>query len=182
VHRTLALTRDDATALSCSAFILIQSGRDYGAGIALLRRAIAENPNNVVVLLYAGVGMLLGGDLGEAADYLQRALRLNPNELGTHWLLTGMAHVRMAEGRYEEALDWATRSQAVNAGYDANHWMLIAANAYLGRMDEARKHIASLEAISPGVSLARIRRGQHPIDPHRIDVLIDGMRLAGLPE
>ncbi|MGZ2505419.1 tetratricopeptide (TPR) repeat protein, partial [Rhizobium beringeri] len=143
-------------------------------------RAISENPNNAMVLQQAGVGALLGGDLGEAADYLQRALRLNPNELGTHWQLTGMAHIRMAEGRYEEALDWAMRSQAVNSGYDANHWMLIAANAYLGHMGEARKHLAALESISPGVNLARIRRGQHAIDPHRIEVLIEGMRMAGM--
>ncbi len=178
----LALTRDDAMVLSYCAHVLIHMCKEYRNGTALLRRAIAENPNNAIVLQSAGIGSLLAGDLGEAADYLQRALRLNPNEFGTHWQLTGMAHIRMAEGRYEEALEWATRSQAVNSGYDANHWMLIAANAHLGRMDEARKHIAALEAISPGANLARIRRGQHSIDPHRIDVLIDGMRLAGLPE
>ncbi|WP_244541326.1 hypothetical protein [Rhizobium tibeticum] len=57
---------------------------------------------------------------------------------------------------------------------------MIAANAYLGRMDEARKHLAALETISPGVNLARIRRGQHAIDPHRIEVLIEGMRMAGM--
>ncbi|MGR9167518.1 adenylate/guanylate cyclase domain-containing protein [Rhizobium leguminosarum] len=176
----LAIVRDDAMVLSYGAFVLIHMGGDYHTGIALLRRAISENPNNAMVLQQAGVGALLGGDLGEAADYLQRALRLNPNELGTHWQLTGMAHIRMAEGRYEEALDWAMRSQAVNSGYDANHWMLIAANAYLGHMDEARKHLAALESISPGVNLARIRRGQHAIDPHRIEVLIEGMRMAGM--
>jgi adenylate cyclase len=113
---------------------------------------------------------------------LQHALRLDPNGFGTHWQLTGMAHIRMAEGRYEEALDWALRSQAINAGYDATHWMLIAANAYLGRMDEARKYLTALKLISPGISLARIRRGQNSLDPYRIDVLIQGMRLAGMPE
>jgi hypothetical protein len=71
---------------------------------------------------------------------------------------------------------------AVNSGYDATYWMIIAANAYLGRMDIAREAIERLMRISPHASLARIRRGQHARDPGRIDVLIEGMRLAGMPE
>ena len=178
----LALTQDDPWVLAQCANTLIQMGKEYGVGIALVRRALAENPNNGSILANAAICALLGGDLGEAADYLQRALRLNPNEFGAHWRMTGMAHIRMAEGRYEEALDWATRSQAINSGYDPTYWMLIAANAHLGRMEEARRHVAGLEEISPGVSLERIRRGQHSIDPHRIEVLIEGMRMAGMRE
>ena len=181
-RRALALAPDDPHVLSQSANVLIQMGKQYGVGIALLRRAIAENPNNGGILTNAGIGALLAGDLGEAAGYLQRALRLNSNEFWTPAQLTGMAHIRMAEGRYEEALDWATRSLAMNSGYDPTYWMLIAANAYLGRMTEARKHLGSLQQISPGVSLELIRRGQHAIDPHRIEVLIEGMRLAGMCE
>jgi adenylate cyclase len=165
----LALTRDDPIVTAFGGFVLLQI-------------AVDENPHSSAILGSAGIGALMGGNLAEAADFLLRALRLDPNGLGTHWQLTGMAHIRMAEGRYEDALDWAMRSQAVNPGYDATHWMLIAANAYLGRMDEAKKYLGSLQKISPGISLSRIRLGQKALDPHRIDVLIEGMRLAGMRE
>jgi adenylate cyclase len=178
----LALTRDDPIVTAFGGFVLLQIAREYDTGLALLRMAVDENPHSSAILGSAGIGALMGGDLAEAADFLQRALRLDPNGLGTHWQLTGMAHIRMAEGRYEDALDWAMRSQAVNPGYDATHWMLIAANAYLGRMDEAKKYLGSLQKISPGISLSRIRLGQKALDPHRIDVLIEGMRLAGMRE
>ena len=178
----LALTRDDPMVVAHSGLVLLQVGREFDTGLALLLLAVSENPNSAELLNLAGIGSLLGGDLTQAADYLQRALRLEPNGFGTHWQLTGMAHIRMAEGRYDDALDWALRSQAINAGYDATHWMLIAANAYLGHWDDAHKYVAALQKISPGVSLSRIRLGQKPLDPHRIDVLIEGMRLAGLAE
>ncbi len=178
----LDLTRDDATVLGYGGFVLLQIAHEYESGLAVLRRALRENPNNSEVLNLAGIGELMGGDLTLAEQCLERALRLDPNGFGTHWQMTGMAHIRMAEGRYDEALDWAKRSQAINPHYDATHWMLIAANAHLGRLDEAHGHIAGLLAISPNASLTRIRQGQHPRDPHRIEVLIDGMRLAGLAE
>ncbi len=178
----LALTRDDPMVVAHSGLVLLQVGREFDTGLGLLLLAVSENPNSAELLNLAGIGFLLGGDLTQAADYLQRALRLEPNGFGTHWQLTGMAHIRMAEGRYDDALDWALRSQAINAGYDATHWMLIAANAYLGHWDEAHKYLGALQKISPGISLSRIRLGQKPRDPHRIDVLIEGMRLAGLAE
>ena len=52
--------------------------------------------------------------------------------------LTGNAHAHMILGNYTEALAWATRSLALNANFDATYWMLIAANAQLGRIAEAR--------------------------------------------
>jgi TolB-like protein/Tfp pilus assembly protein PilF len=173
---------DDATVLANAGFLIAQLGLGYDEGFALLRRAVEENPNNAGVLTNIGIACLLAGDLAEGEAFLRRAIRLNPNEFDTHWQLTGIAHIRMAEGRYEEALEVAKRSLGVNAGYDATYWMLIAANAYLGRMADAQEAVRRLQEISPHVTLARIRRGQRSLDPHRIDVLIEGMRLAGLPE
>ena len=70
-------------------------------------------------------GALGHQDLDEGVLHLERAIGLNPNDIGTHWQLTGIAHIRMAQGRYEEALEVASRSLAVNSGYDATFWMLI---------------------------------------------------------
>ena len=43
------------------------------------------------------------------------------------------------------------------------HWMLIAANAYLGRMEEAKNILLSLEKYRAGIILPRIRRDKAPI-------------------
>jgi adenylate cyclase len=181
-RQALALRTENPEALAMCGFVLLQCGYHYDEGLAVLRHALAENPNNATALTQAGIGCLLGGDLEEGESYLQRALRLNPNEFGTHWLLTGIAHIRMAQGRYDEAVEVATRSLALNDGYDATYWMLIAGNALAGRMAEAKRALEGLNAISPGVTLSQIRRGQAARDPRRIEVLIEGMRLAGMPE
>jgi TolB-like protein/Tfp pilus assembly protein PilF len=178
----LAAGRDDPMVMAHAGFILLEIGLQYDEGFALLRRAAAESPNNVSVLTNIGIACLLAGDLDEGETFLERALALNPNDFGTHWQLTGIAHIRMAQRRFEEAIEAAGKSLAINSGYDATYWMLIAANAYLGRMDEARRYRERLQDLSPGITLSRIRRGQHAADADRIDVLIEGMRIAGLPE
>ena len=64
----------------------------------------------------------------------------------------------------------------------ADYWMLIAANAQLGRMDEARRWLAKFRALAPGVTIARIRAGQPAKDPSRMAAILEGLRLAGLEE
>ena len=60
--------------------------------------------------------------------------------------------------------------------------MLIAANAQLGRMDEARRRLATFRALAPDVTIARIREGQPAYDPSRMAAIYEGLRLAGLEE
>lgn len=60
--------------------------------------------------------------------------------------------------------------------------MLIAANARLGRLDEARRQVAKFLGLVPGATIARIGAGQPNYDPQRPAAILDGIRLAGLPE
>ena len=55
------------------------------------------------------------GSLDEAVTYFLRAERLSPNGLGSHWNLTGLAHVELVRNNYEQALIWAGKSMAANA-------------------------------------------------------------------
>ena len=60
--------------------------------------------------------------------------------------------------------------------------MLIAANAQLGRTAEAQKFLAGFRKLAPGVTVASIWAGQPQKDPNRCAAILDGLRLAGLPE
>jgi len=90
-----------------------------------------------VVLTSAGTAHLHGGSLDEALAFFKRAIRLSPGH--TFVPMTGIAHVQMCLGHYEECLDCAARSLAENPNFDVTHWMLIAGNAHLGRLDAAKR-------------------------------------------
>jgi hypothetical protein len=74
------------------------------------------------------------------------------------------------------------RSRAVNSHFHATHWMLIAANAHLGRMSEAHRFLNEFRKIAPGVTIASIAAGQPQKDPSRLAAILGGLRLAGLEE
>jgi hypothetical protein len=58
----------------------------------------------------------------------------------------------------------------------------IAANAHLGRLDEARAELGRLLAIDPKLTIAGYREYAHFMSPEVLELLVTGLRLAGLPE
>ena len=180
-RRGLHHAAGDASVMSHCGLSLLQGARDYDWGMAILQSAAKANPNNLVVVMRAGVGHLHCGDIAEALVYFHRANRLSPGDPLAHASLTGIAHAQMVLGDYGEALSWAARSLALNTDYDPTLWILIAANAHLGRMDEAHHFLEQLGRVAPGVTVARIKAGQPAKDPSRMAAILDGLRMAGLP-
>lgn len=179
----LAVAGGDANTRVTGGIGVIMLGGEYESGLAAIRQATAENPNSINVLGFAGVGAFWASELEEAERYFQRAVRLNPNDHSGQWILTRMAHIRIMEGRFEEALEWASRSYAVSPSNPITHSMFVTANAFLGRLEEAGRWIDVLRKASPETSFASIRRGHQMIrDPRQVEVVIDGLRRAGMPE
>jgi tetratricopeptide (TPR) repeat protein len=182
INRALAAAPDDPKVVALAGNMLLQRFREYDRGLALVRRGAALNPFNFYSVDLAGVAELHCGDLDVSRAHFERAARLNPGATGAFFPLTGIAHVLMAREDYQQALAWAERSYALNPGFDCTLWMLTSASAQLGRMDEARHHCAELRRASPHSTVSSIRAGQPAKIPQRIETVLAGLKLAGLPE
>ena len=182
IDRALPGARDDATVLSFCANTLTQGLHDYERGIELARHAIATNPNDLNAVFVAGVTALHFGDVQDAIDYFHRGIGLNPRDPNAPWPLCGIAHAELVRGNYAEALRWAGKSLALDPQFSITYWMLIAACAHLGQMDEARAWLAKFRVLAPSVTVSSIRKGQPVTNPSRVAAILDGLRIAGLPE
>jgi len=181
-RRALARAAGDPLVMACCGNVLLYTARDYDLAMATFQAAVEANPNNLMAVSAAGVGQLHCGSVTEALALFRRADRLSPRDQLAHVTLTGIAHALMIVGDYAEALAAASRSLAFNPDYPPTCWMLIAASAHLGRMDQAQRYLDAYLKLEPQASLARIRAGQPAKDPTRIQSILDGLRLAGLPE
>ena len=182
MEAALAHGADDATVLAHCSAMLIHIAHDYDRGMRTIARAFELNPNNIKVLVCAGIAHLHCGRVEDAIAHAQRALTLSPGDPDGYFSMTTIAHASMVTGDYAAALAWAERSQALNPRNNPTHWMLIAANAQLGRMTEARRRVAEFRSMVPEVTVASIVAGQPGRDPARLAAVLDGLRMAGMPE
>lgn len=113
-------------------------GQDYQRGVQIIANAVEANPNNQIVVTWAAIAELHCGDLEKSLTHSRRAILMSPGSPTAHLAMTAIAHAHMALAQYDEALEETERSLAVNPNYQPTYWMLIAANAQLGGMDEAR--------------------------------------------
>ena len=181
-RRGLERAAGDATVIAHCSMELLHIAKDYDWAMAAIQSAVEANPNDLLVVSRAGIAHLHCGSIADSLAFFHRAIRLSPRDPGAHISLTGIAHAQMVLGDYPEALVWAARSLALRPNYHCTYWMLIAANAQLGRMDEARKFLAAFRKLAPAVTIARIWAGQPQQDPSRCAAILDGLRLAGLAE
>jgi tetratricopeptide (TPR) repeat protein len=181
VRRALADPQGDATVLARCGLTLV-SMREYDRGMQVVANAVKANPNSQFVLMIAGIAEVHCGNLEDSLAHSQRAIQMSPGDPTAPWPMTAIAHAQMALGNYEEALRAAERSLAVNASFDPTYWMLISANAQLGRMDEARRWLAKFRTLAPGVTIASLKAAQPAKHPSRMAAILEGLRLAGLDE
>jgi tetratricopeptide (TPR) repeat protein len=105
-------------------------------------KAIDLKPDNPSYYIYLGHSYRIEQRFDQAENWYQSALQINP---ANAWALSSLADVRMAQRRYQEALDLTLRAMA----YDDRAYLPAKAATALMELEdwkEARKYLAiSLE-------------------------------------
>jgi tetratricopeptide (TPR) repeat protein len=181
-RRSIAAARGDPEILCRGALILIHIAKDYDQNLALARSAVDDAPNNIDVLTEAAVVELHCGNVEEAIRLAKQAMALSPKDSVRGFPTATIAHANMILGDYEAAIEWASRSVALNPTFVPAYWMLVAGNAHMGRMGAAKEWHGRWLAIQPQANLSHIRRVQPAKDPLRLAAIYEGLALAGIPE
>lgn len=185
-ERCLALAReaigigsDDAVVLAIGAHSLIAAGRMHTEGLAAIDRALATNPNNVVVLQLAGICNMLVGDGAKAETCAARACRLSPGAPEAAECLAIVGFSRFGRQDYAGAIGPMEQARATLVDWPPNDIMLTAAYALAGRIGEARALLEQARRLAPNLTLESAQAIVERSDG-RLSALIDGLRLAGL--
>lgn len=182
-RHAVALDPRNAFALAIHAQIRAFRFFEPDAALREFDQALAICPNLAIAWMYASSAHAYLGHGAEAVRFAEQAMRLSPlDQWQFHFsVFLGIAHY--ANGDYAQAARWGALSAGQNPHYTATPKLLAAANAALGRMDEARVAVARLLALEPGLRLGTYIRNRQPFrDPRLAERYEHHLRLAGVPD
>ncbi|MBR1300622.1 adenylate/guanylate cyclase domain-containing protein [Bradyrhizobium sp. AUGA SZCCT0042] len=180
-HLAVQLEPNDSIVLTEAAFGLGHLNRDLATAIPWLDRAVALNPNSAMALGRGAIVRNFAGNYITAAEHADRAMRLSPFDSYSFAfsLARGMSHLFRRQP--PEAVAWLHKAAQQNPRHSSTFVFLSSALAHAGQMDQARAAMERLLELNP-MSSMRWRR-QHRFFPETDnEYMLDGARLAGLPE
>jgi len=181
-RQALEAERDDAETIWQAAYTLFLLAGEAAMAAAALDRALALNPNAANAWTARGFIHAARNQPEAAIEAYERARRLSPFDPYTFFRSSNTAAAHLAARRFEQAIEWADRALHEQPRMVATMRTKVAANAHLGRLDEARAELSRLLAIDPKLTIAGYRAYAHFAAPEVLELLVAGLRLAGLPE
>ncbi|MCH8155488.1 MAG: CadC-family transcriptional regulator, partial [Proteobacteria bacterium] len=178
----IEIDKDVPETLWLAGYVLGHYGKTPEEGIDLIDDALRLNPNSAQALVYSGWLKTYNGDATTAKANFERALRLSPLDTGAYRTYAGLAFSCFLLGEIDDAISWAFKALHHNPNYTPSHRVLAASLGQAGRLDEARQVVEQLQSLLPGFTVTRYR--EETLFRHReySELLVDGMRKAGLPE
>jgi TolB-like protein/class 3 adenylate cyclase len=181
-RRAIAADRDDALVLVLAGFVLVMIARDYNEGLEAVNRARELNPNIAFVTFLVGAVFNICGNPEEGLVCIEHAIRISPGDPGAFFFYTAAAMAHLMCGRPAEACELATKSARMYADWDTTYRILAPALVQLGRMDEARSAIDKLLELAPAMTISGLSTRWPIRDKETLNAILDGLRIAGLPE
>jgi TolB-like protein/class 3 adenylate cyclase len=180
--KAASLGQDDERSLASAGQTLAWVCRDYEVGEILVDQAVSLNPNSAFCWQMRAYVSLYLGKHEEAIEQIAKVFRLNPLDPNIATSEAIMANALVLLGRYDESLSWSAKALARQS-----HWLLgmrIAAigHALAGNLEEARRLATRMHQLDPGMRISNLREFLPYRRPQDVELLIEGMRLAGLPE
>jgi adenylate cyclase len=153
---------------------------DYQQAEASARKAIELNPGDAEN--YAALSNILSraGRSAEAVEMMHREFALDPFHRPLYDMFMGRAYVY--SGEYAKGIPYLRTCIDREPEFRTCPTYLAAAEAQLGNLEEARKALTLRQRIRPLASVRDYRAESETMEGPELNRLLDGLRMAGLPE
>lgn len=180
----LSLAPEHAGAHLFLGLVQIQTNRAV-QGMASCEQALALDRNLAPAHAMIGLAKYRLGRSEETEAHIQEALRLSPRDSFVAAWLSIAGDAKLFLGSDEEAVARLRGALSLNRNNPYTNFLLAAALANLGRLDEAEAAVRAGLALNPEFNMRRYRAGAASDNPTFLaqrERVVDGLRKAGVPE
>jgi adenylate cyclase len=173
---------DNGPVLALAAWTLaVMEGRvEHAAEYA--SRALTLAPNSAAVLTQCSWAFVFNGEPDKTIACFDKARRLDPLDPGRTTAMTAVALAHFFAKRFDECIQTAQRVVDENPTNMSAWRFIAAAQALRWDLAAARRAVEELLARQPSSTVARTAKTSRFRYSWMIDLYLDGLRLAGLPE
>lgn len=180
-NAALKLANHDAFVLARSGHALTYLGLEYDRGASLVEQAIALNPNLSAAWIARCWVSVMRADPERGVESFERMMRLSPLDPLKPAFVTGVAHCRWFQGRFEEGRELA--KEALQIRQDLQPFASYIVNSVaLGDLPEARETARRLLEFDPSFRMSGAAAIFLIRSPEYREKFLGALRAAGLPE
>jgi TolB-like protein len=175
-RKALSLDDTDPWCQMVMGFVLTHRGERELAG-PYFDRAVALNPTDVQIMYMRAWWLARVGRAEQALETLDITMRRDPFPPAWFWEARGIA--LFAARRYDDVIQTLARMNHLHVW---DHAYTAACHAYLNHPAEARAAASEVLRADPHFTLSRYAQVERYTLPAELEHLLNGMRMAGLPE
>jgi adenylate cyclase len=157
-----------------------QFRREFAAANVEADVALELEPNDAITLANLGSMLRYAHRAGEAAEVVERAVRLDPYHPPNYLEWLGDAYLML--GRYDDCIQAMERGVALDPDFVALHVVGAECHAAAGNEAKARDAAANILRVNPRFTLKAFASYVPFTDERDLRLKIDLLRKAGLPE
>ena len=143
-RRMMANATDDPDVLWMVGWCLAYLAGETVAGMDLIERGLALNPNCAQAWLASAYVNCFACRNDVAIEALQRVMRLSPLDPFGHLVKFGFALAHLQSGRYEQAIEWADRALIQKPGFTNAMVVRTAACGHLNLREQGREWVGRI--------------------------------------
>lgn len=180
----LSLVPDHAAAHLFLGLVQIQTNRAV-LGMASCSQALTLDRNLAPAHAMIGLAKYRIGRSEETEAHIEEALRLSPRDPFVAAWLSIAGDAKLFLGDDEGAVVQLRGALSLNRNNPYTNFLLAAALAHLGRLEEARAAVQAGLALNPEFNMRRYRAGAASDNPTFLaqrERVVEGLRKAGVPE
>lgn len=173
---------NDPSVLTLAGHAIAAQTGQYDRGLAFIERALRINPSSSDGWARSAMVRVYKGDLETAVIHAHRSISLSPLDPNVRLPICALGYASLFAGRFEEAARWGREALNAKSKPEMVYRIFLAGAALAGQTADLKETAAEFVSRFPEFRVGTWAQRDAFRRPEQIEIMVAGLRAAGLPE